>query len=98
MTETEVARLFGIGDRTLRTWRRQLRRTGELTVQPHKSGNKARVGPEHEQVVREIVATEPDATVEETAALFVLRTSIPCSRSAMGRALRRLDLTRKKRR
>ena len=95
---TEIARLFGVGERSLHRWRVQLRDTGALAPRPHQSGNKARVDEEDARVVHEIVRDQPDASIEELAIFFVERTLKPCSRSAMGRALLRLGLTQKKRR
>ena len=98
MTVEQVARVFRVGVRTLYDWKELLRERGSLSPRAHRSGNKARVDERGAVVVREILAQEPDSTIEETAIYFVERTNTPCSRSAMGRALQRMGLTRKKRR
>jgi len=92
----EVAELFGVGSRTIYEWRRVRRERGSLQPLAHKSGNKPRVDEEGTIVVREILASEPDLTISEATVYFVERTARQCSPSSMGRALRRLGITRKK--
>lgn len=96
VTEADVARLFQIGEATVRRWRRRVRETGSVAPAPHGGGTERRVGPEHEELVRALVAEQPDRIVLEVAALFVERAGRDCSRSSMSRALARMDLTRKK--
>ena len=92
----EVAELFGVGSRTIYEWRRIRRERGSLRPLAHKSGNKPRVDGEGAVIIREIIASEPDLTIPEATIYFIERTARPCSPSSMGRALRRLGLTRKK--
>lgn len=96
--EVEVAALFGIGEATLRRWRRRKRDTGGVVPIVHRKARERRVGPQDEALVRQLVAAHPDAFVEDLALRFTEQTGRACSRSAMGRALLRLGLTRKKRR
>lgn len=97
LTEADVARLFNIGEATVRRWRRRARDTGSAAPASHGGGNEPRVLPEHEPLVRALVAEQPDRIVVDVAALFVERAGRRCSRSSMSRALARMDLTRKKR-
>lgn len=96
VTEADVARLFNIGEATVRRWRRLARETGSVAPAPHGGGNEPRVLPEHEPLVRTLVAEQPDRIVVEVAALFVEQAGRGCSRSSMSRALARMNLTRKK--
>lgn len=96
LTEPEVAKLFGVGEASLRRWRRRKRDLGSVAPAPRGGGTPLRVLPRDEPIVRAIVAEQADRTIEEIAVLFVQRTMRSCSYATMGRALRRLDLTRKK--
>jgi transposase len=98
LTVAEAAALFQVGERTLYEWKRIRRERGSLTPLAHQSGNKPRVDEKGAEVVRQILADDPDATIEQTAVHFVRQMSKPCSPSSMGRALARIGLTRKKRR
>ncbi|HEX9241990.1 MAG TPA: transposase [Anaeromyxobacter sp.] len=97
MTDHEVAALFGIGEATVHRWKRRHRETGSLDPLPHKSGNPPRVTPEQRQLVQQIVKEESDLTIPEVAEEFWRRSGTKVSCSAMGRTLRQLGLTRKKR-
>ncbi len=97
MTDHEVAALFGIGEATVHRWKRRHRETGILDPLPHKSGNPPRVTPEQWQLVQQIVKEESDLTIPEVAEEFWRRSGTKVSCSAMGRTLRQLGLTRKKR-
>ena len=56
-----------------------------------------RVAPEQYALVREILKKEPDLTIPETAWEFHRRTGGSVSPASMGRTLKKLGLTRKKR-
>ncbi len=93
----EIAKLFGVGSRTIYHWRQNREQRGSVAPLGHKSGNHPRVRSDDEvAVVREIFASEPDLTIREATIYFVERTAKSCSESSMGRALRRMGLTRKK--
>jgi transposase len=96
LTERELANLYGVGEATLRRWRRRKRETGSVAPAARGGGPSLRVRPEDEPMVRAIVDEESDRNIEEIAVIFVQRTSRGCSYATMGRALRRLGLTRKK--
>ena len=97
MTDHEVAALFGIGEATVHRWKRRHRETGSVAPRAHKSGNPPRVGTERWQLVQQIVKEEPDLTIPEVVQEFWRRSGTKVSCSAMGRTLRKLGLTRKKR-
>ena len=97
MTDEEVATLFQVGEATVHRWKRLKRETGSLVPRPPLGGGMPpRVAPEQYDLVREIVSEQPDVTIPEAAWEFHRRTGRSVSPSAMGRALRKLGLTRKK--
>ncbi len=97
MTEEEVAAFFKVGEATVHRWKRLKRETGALEPNPFRGGMLPRVGPEQHELVREIVREQPDLTVQEVAWEFHRRAGQSVSRSAVGRTLLKLGLTRKKR-
>ncbi len=98
MTDEQVAELFRVGEATVHRWKRLKRETGSPVPRPPRGGGMApRVAPEKYGLVREIVRNEPDLTVPEVAWEFHRRTGRRASPVAMGRTLKKLGLTRKKR-
>jgi transposase len=97
-TDEEVAELFQVGEATVHRWKRLERETGSLVPKPPVGGGMPpRVAPAQYGLVREIVKKEPDLTIQEVAWEFHRRTDRSVSRASMGRTLRKLGLTRKKR-
>ena len=68
------------------------RSTGSLEPRPHGGGNPAVLGPEDLEQLRELVRKQPDATLEELRQ----RLGVSCSLMTISRALRKLELPRKK--
>jgi transposase len=68
------------------------RSTGSLEPRPHGGGNPAVLGPEDLEQLRELVQKQPDATLEELRQ----RLGVSCSLMTISRALRKLELPRKK--
>ena len=66
------------------------RRTG--SIQPHRGGNPAALGPEDLERLRDLVLQQPDATLEELRQ----RLGVACSTMTICRALKKLGLPRKK--
>jgi transposase len=93
MTE-QAAEMFQIHEATIHRWKRLKRETGGLEPLPRGGGYPPRIAPEKEQLVREIIAAQPDATDQEAAWEFHRRTGTSVSRATMGRTLRELGLTR----
>jgi len=71
---------------------RHRRQTGTLTPKPHGGGQPPALGTAEEARLRDLVAEQPDATLDELRQRLGLR----CSRTAVWRALQRLRLSRKK--
>lgn len=95
MTKAAVARRFAVG---LTSVKRYLaRRAAEGHVMPKSSpGRPARIGPSAYVAVRAQVRQTPDATLAEHAATWERTHGVRVSQWAIGRIIRRLQLTRKK--
>jgi len=96
-SKAAVARRFAVGLTTVR--RLLAQRAAEGHVRPHRStGRPARIGPEEYAAVHAQVEQRPDATLAEHAAAWEATHRVRVSQWAIGRIIRRLRLTRKKRR
>jgi transposase len=91
---TALARRFRIGLSTVYRWLADLRDEGRRAARPMGHGRAPLGGAE--DVLRALVAEQNDATLAEYAERFAARTGRRRSPSAICRALRRLDLPRKK--
>lgn len=97
-TREKVAERFDISPATLYGWMRRLREEGAYTPRPRGGGRQPSLDAEGMQQLREIVQAQNDRTLAEYQRLVEEKTSVRMSRSAMDRALKKLDLPRKKRR
>ena len=93
--QSEIARLYKIGERTLSAWLRTAREEGRRAPRPRRGGRPP-LGGEREALAA-LVAGRNDATLAEYADLLAERTGVRRSPSALCRALRALGLVRKKR-
>src|SRR4051794_19645351 len=94
--QSEVARLYEVGERTLSAWLKAAREEGRRAPEPRRGG-RAPVGGEREALAG-LVAERNDATLREYADLLAERVGIRRSPSALCRALKALGLVRRKRR
>jgi transposase len=88
--------MYRVDPSTLRRWRRRQRQTGACRTLP-RSGRPRRIGPIDEPALRAQVDAHPDATLAAHCQLWQDRRGVLVSVPTMGRALRRLGLTLKKR-
>ena len=86
-TLKETSEIFGVGKSTISEWTKKYKETGDLSNKPLNRSFK-KIDPEK---LREYVKNHPDATQQEMAEVF------NCSDSAIGKALRKNKITRKKR-
>src|SRR3982751_244606 len=93
--QSEVARLYRIGERTLSGWLKLAREEGRRHPKPRRGG-RAPLGGEREALAA-LVAERNDATLAEYADLLAERAGVRRSPSALCRALKALGLVRKKR-
>jgi len=96
MARPEVARAYGIAQRTLERWLARARRGEPLADRP-RPGRPPKVAPAQRPALAAQVAAAPDATLDEHRAAWAAATGGAVGRSTMARELARLDLTRKKR-
>jgi transposase len=88
----QIARRFRIGISTVTRWLQRRRQTGSLAPKPHAGGRVPAVDAQQAQTLRELVHTQPDATLDE----LNQRLDLGCSRMAIFRALLRWRISRKK--
>ena len=92
----DVASFFQNDPSTLHRWIWQCARTGSCRTRP-RSGRPRRIGAVDEAVLRAQVTAFPDATLAEHCVQWQGTHGVVVSVPTMGRALRRLGLTLKKR-
>lgn len=95
-SQSEVARLYRVGERTLSGWLKLAREEGRRSPGPRRGG-RAPLGGERETLAG-LVEERNDATLAEYADRLAERTGVRRSPSALCRALKALGLVRKKRR
>ncbi len=97
--QVEVARRFDVGEATVRRWWALKRKTGSVAPKrpPAVRPDRRALNAEGEAKLAALVAATPDASEEELARDMAEQHGIHICRSTVNRALRRLNLTRKKR-
>jgi transposase len=86
-----VAGLLGIGEATLKRWRRRQRETGTAAPKP-KPGRPPRIDPaRHPDLVAQVRAM-PDATLPAHCDAWAATTGVRVSAATMGRTLQKLGL------
>ena len=97
-TLEQLAETFRIGRTTLRRWVDRFRTTGSVDPLPHGGGHPSLIPPDSLGIVMTLVEEHNDATLPQLAQDYSACTDQPVSCSTLGRALKRLDITRKKKR
>src|SRR3954467_8875568 len=95
-SQSKVARLYRVGERTLSGWLKLAREEGRRHPKPPRGGTRP-VGGEAAPLAA-LVAERNDATLAEYADLLAERAGVRRSPSALCRALKALGLVRKKKR
>jgi len=105
-----IIRAYRIGDSSLRDiakrfmvslnfvwllWQQYLT-TGSIDPKPHAGGQASVMTPERLEDLRDLVKEQNDATLEELKEKFRQKTGISVSNGTISRALKKLNLTRKK--
>jgi transposase len=93
-TQEELAELFQVSTRWIQKLLAQRQQTGSIAPRPYRQGRKAAITGEDIERLREAVRLKPDATLEELRETLGIKGSIMC----IFRALKRLGITRKKKR
>src|SRR3954466_2097262 len=91
-SQREIARRFRVSFTFVFRLLRRRREAGTLDPKPHGGGPTPALGPEDQQRLDELIREKPDATLEQLRQLG----GFTCSLTTLWRALRRRDLTRKK--
>jgi len=94
--QAEVAARFAVSESTVYKWCRRVRETGSAAATPHTGGGHPKVDAAGGAVLTALVEERNDRTLDELAALYGHRTGVAVSIHAVWRALKRLDLRRKK--
>lgn len=97
-SQEEIARRFGVCPATVSNWRRMARVEGRRAAKPHSGGVRPRLDAPALAALRELVTEDNQATLSEYGARLAERTGVRVSNPVLCEALKRLKLTRKKRR
>lgn len=93
----EVATIWRVGRASVDRWVSRRRRTGSVTPVGHRGGQPARVDERGRAALKAWLKEQPDLTIYELMGKYLEAFAVAVSKSAMGRTLQRLGLTRKKR-
>ncbi|NJO83948.1 MAG: transposase [Blastochloris sp.] len=96
MPRADVVTTFNVSLASLKRWLVARRDTGDLAPRAPSGGFAPTITPTHDEAVRAQVAAFPDATLDEHAARWNAEHGTAISQWTIGRAMRRLELTRKK--
>lgn len=95
-TYEEIAEMFGISEQYIYKLLRQRRETGSLAPLPRGGGAQALLNEEHLLTLAELVARQPDATLEELRQQLCRETKVEASISTVWRGLEQIEFTQKK--
>ena len=95
-TIDEIASIFTVHSSYVYKLLRQRREMGHLAPLPHGGGARAKLEAEERLVLTDLVAAQPDATLEELRQLVQKKKRVSVSISTVWRWLDELALTRKK--
>ncbi len=98
LTYTEVAELFSVGRATVSRWLRLRRESGAVGPKPHGGGQPRKIKPDQEKLVEKLVQAHPDWTEAEFAEALKREHGIEASAVTVGRLVRRLGYSVKKKR
>ncbi len=93
----DIIKLFGVSRATIKRYLKQRRETGELLVRPIPGRPSKKFAPLLQGLVAQL-ETCPDATLEAHCQVWEQAHGLRVSTTTMGRAIRRVGWTRKKRR
>lgn len=93
----EIIKLFGVSRATIKRYLKQRRETGDLEVKPIPGRPSKKFVPLQAGLVAQLEAN-PDATLQMHCQMWEQEHGLRVSTTTMGRAIRRVGWTRKKRR
>jgi transposase len=97
-SQREVAELFGVSPATVRNFVRRQRERGTPDVLPRSGGARALLDEAARAELRQLIASSPDATLEEARLHLEREAGVRVGMTTVWRALTRLRLPRKKNR
>ncbi|MBV8151143.1 MAG: helix-turn-helix domain-containing protein [Candidatus Eremiobacteraeota bacterium] len=97
LTYEQIAELLGVGRATVSRTLRLYRETGDVERRPAGGGNFSIFHDHVAELLLAIVETMPDASIRELTRAFEQQSKLSTSTASIGRALRRLGYSRKKR-
>ena len=97
-TAATLARRFRVALNTVKNWVRAAEREGRRVAKPLGHGPEPRLGTAEREVPYQLVAADNHATLAEYGARRAAQTGVRVSRPVLSVTLKRLGLTRKKRR
>lgn len=96
ITVEELSKQFQVAISTIYEWLKLLAETGTLESRGHSGGWKPLIDDDGRQVLKDIVDKKPDLTLKEIKEEYNKKTKKEVSKSTIDRALKRLNLTFKK--
>ena len=93
----KTAKRFRVSDYFVYRLKQRYREAGTLAPRPHGGGHGPLVDEAGGEFLRGVLTEAPELTLNELCARYEVKFARKVSKSSMDRALRRLDLTRKKR-
>ena len=97
LSRAELITTFQVSLASLKRWIAARRDTGDFAPQPPTGGPNPHITPALAQALRDQVTAFPDATLAKHTQRWNATHTTSLSPSTVGRAIRRLQLTRKKR-
>lgn len=96
LSQREVGELLGVSPATVRNFIRRNRERGAPDVLPRGGGARALLDDEARDELRQLIASSPDATLEEARQHLKREVGVRAGRTTVWRALTHLGLPRKK--
>jgi transposase len=97
LTSKQLAELFGVGEATITRLKKTFRDTKSVAAKPHGGGNPPRISKENVPLVESLVQRHPDWSEAQYAKELTERHGISASSVTVGRVIRRLGYSVKKR-
>lgn len=97
LTTRALAEIFGVGEATVTRLKFLYRQTKSVRPRPHGGGNPRRIPCEQEHLVEALVRQHPDWTEKHYAETLAHVHGIPASSVTVGRVIRKLGYSVKKR-
>ena len=98
LTNEELAERFGVGSASVKRLKLLYVRTKAVAAKPHGGGARRKIGPEQEAIVATLVQAHPDWGEDQYAEHLAKAHGIHASAVTVGRAIRRLGYSVKKKR